>query len=65
MPGVSEKYVLQRFAHFVYNQNNGSFEHIDCAVRIFNRDEYDKLYEEETLEEKLGRGSSYSKFLAV
>ncbi len=46
MPGVSEKYVLQRFAHFVYNQNNGSFEHIDCAVRIFNRDEYDKLYEE-------------------
>lgn len=45
MAGVGEKYVIQRFAHFVYDQNAKNFEHVDCAVRIFNRDEYDKFYE--------------------
>lgn len=41
MAGVGEKYVIQRFAHFVYDQNNRNFEHIDCAARIFGREEYD------------------------
>lgn len=44
MAGVGEKHVIQRFAHFVYDQNNGNFEHIDCAVRIFSRKEYDICY---------------------
>mgnify|MGYP001072805347 CR=1 FL=1 len=44
MTGVGKKYTIQRFAHFVYDQNNKNFEHIDCAIRIFNREEYDKLY---------------------
>ena len=44
MAGVGEKYVIQRFAHFVYDQNAKNFEHIDCAVRIFDRNEYDKFY---------------------
>lgn len=44
MSGVYEKYVLQRFAHFVYDQSNKNFEHVDCAVRIFERKEYDWLY---------------------
>ena len=28
----------------VYDQNKHSFEHIDCAVRIFNKNTYDNIY---------------------
>lgn len=56
MSGVEEKYVLQRFAHFVYNQNSDSFEHIDCAVRVFTREEYDKIHKMVNQNNDPGRG---------
>ncbi len=45
MSNFCGEYAIQRFAHFVYDQNNGNFEHIDCAVRVFDRGGYDRLYE--------------------
>lgn len=53
--GFMNKYVVQRFAHFVYNQNVNNFEHVDCSVRIFNRDEYDKIYEAVSQDHDPGR----------
>lgn len=43
--GVTDRYVIQKFAHFVYDQSLESFSHIDCAVRIFTKDEYRQLYD--------------------
>lgn len=43
--GVTDRYVIQKFAHFVYDQQSKSFSHIDCAVRIFTKDEYSRLYD--------------------
>jgi len=45
VPGVGEKYVIQKFAHFVYDQANENFSHVDGAVRIFMKDEYADIYE--------------------
>lgn len=42
--GYGNNKVIQRFAHLVYDQNKHSFEHIDCAVRIFDKNTYDNIY---------------------
>ena len=45
MPGYYNENVLQRYAHFVYDQDKKTFEHVDCSVRVFDRREYDEIYE--------------------
>ena len=44
MSSFCGEYVIQRFAHFVYDQKNKNYEHIDCAIRIIDRKEYAQLY---------------------
>jgi len=41
----TKKYVIQKFAHFTYNQTRHSFEHVDCAVRIFDKSQYGDIFE--------------------
>ena len=40
-----KKYHIQKFAHFVYDQERKIVEHIDCAVRIFTVDEYVHIFD--------------------
>lgn len=42
--GFGAKYHIQKFAHFVYDQRSGTFEHVDCAVRVHSIEEYDALF---------------------
>ena len=39
-PNFGKKYYIQKYAHFVYDQNRQSIEHVDCAVRVFGINEY-------------------------
>lgn len=39
-PNFGKKYYIQKYAHFVYDQNRQSIEHVDCAVRVFGVNEY-------------------------
>ena len=41
--GKGSKYIIQKYAHFVYDQNTKLFSHIDGAVRIFTRDSYEEI----------------------
>jgi hypothetical protein len=34
--GVSDKYVIHRFAHLIWNTKESNFEHLDCSVLIYN-----------------------------
>lgn len=43
--GVGKQYVVQKFAHFVYDQTKDNFSHVDGAVRIFTKEEYASVYE--------------------
>lgn len=43
-PGFGEKACIQKFAHFVFDQKTGNFSHIDGAVRVFNRREYNNIF---------------------
>lgn len=45
MPGYSEARIIQKFAHFVYDQKSKTFEHVDCAVRLIGRMPYDAAFE--------------------
>ena len=42
-PGFGEKYCIQKFAHFVYDQVKQQFTHIDGATRTFSIDEYAEI----------------------
>ncbi len=44
-PGIGNEYAIQRYAHLVYDQNIGKFEHFDAAVRVFSREDYDEIYQ--------------------
>ncbi len=39
---ADNKYVLQRYAHFIWNENDQTFRHFDCAVRIYTKDVHAK-----------------------
>lgn len=39
-PNFGKKYHIQKYAHFVYDQNRQSIEHVDCAVRVFSISDY-------------------------
>lgn len=43
-PYSSSKYVAQKFVHFTFDRVNDYFEHIDGAVRVFDRNGYENLY---------------------
>lgn len=43
-PGFGEKYCIQKFAHFVFDQASETISHVDGAVRVFSLDEYDAHY---------------------
>lgn len=42
-PGFGKRYHIQKFAHFVYNQEIQTFEHVDCAVRVHEIEDYEGL----------------------
>ena len=42
--GTGTKYVIQKFAHFCYDQRNSMFTHLDGAVRVFDIDAYDNIF---------------------
>ena len=44
IPYCSENYVVQKFVHFTYDRNEKIFEHIDASVRIFEFEEYQKIF---------------------
>lgn len=44
--GSGTRYHIQKFAHLVYDQESGTFEHVDCAVRVHGVEEYDTLFTE-------------------
>ncbi|MDJ0490301.1 hypothetical protein QNA24_28390 [Rhodococcus qingshengii] len=44
LPGFGRKYCIQKFGHFVFDQNQQAITHIDGAVRVFRTDEYDGIY---------------------
>ncbi len=35
-------YVLHRFAHFIWNQENQTFRHLDCSVLIYTKEQHAK-----------------------
>lgn len=40
VPGIGKSYAIQKFAHFVYDQNKKHITHVDGAVRVFTVDGY-------------------------
>lgn len=44
LPGTGNKYCIQKFAHFVYDQQKKCFTHLDGAVRVFSPDEYEVYF---------------------
>lgn len=44
--GVGKKYIIQKFAHFVFDQKKKSVEHIDGAVRYFTHSQYDQIFDD-------------------
>lgn len=67
MVGFGEEYCIQKFAHFVYDQNRKKINHLDGAVRVFSVDEYEKIYsiisKGEDVEEHIGK--RYKMFLVL
>ncbi len=57
--GMGEKYSIQKFAHFCFDQKKECFTHLDGAVRVFELDEYKKYYHQIAsgldLDEKIGK----------
>lgn len=45
-PGLGRKHHIQKFAHFVYDQEDGTFEHLDCSIRVHGIEEYAALFSE-------------------
>jgi hypothetical protein len=43
-PGFSPSKCIQKFGHFVFDQNVGSFNHVDGAVRVLDTEHYEGLY---------------------
>lgn len=43
-PGIGERFCVQKFAHFVYEQNKKCFIHLDGAVRVFSVPEYETIF---------------------
>jgi hypothetical protein len=39
---ADKKYVLQRYAHFIWDNKEQTFRHFDCAVRIYTKDTHAK-----------------------
>jgi len=58
-PGVGEKYSIQKFAHFVYDQQKNCFTHLDGAVRVFTIKEYGGYFE--TVKAKINSGEKIGK----
>lgn len=56
--GMGEKYSIQKFAHFCFDQERECFTHLDGAVRVFQLDDYKKYYHQIEsgldLDEKIG-----------
>jgi len=44
-PGIGEKFCIQKFAHFAYDQDKKYFTHLDGAVRVFTVSEYKTIFE--------------------
>jgi hypothetical protein len=64
-PGVDERYCIQKFAHFCYDQKKGQFYHLDGAIRVFKKEEYidyfKKIETGDDVNEKIG--DRYKMFL--
>ncbi|WP_273716016.1 hypothetical protein [Leuconostoc mesenteroides] len=43
-PYTGEEFVAQKFVHFAFDRNENSFAHIDGAIRIFRKNEYEELF---------------------
>ena len=42
--GLGGKYIIQKFAHFVFDQNKKQIEHVDGSVRYFLHNDYDEAF---------------------
>jgi hypothetical protein len=64
-PGVGDKYCIQKFAHFTFDQNLGCITHLDGAVRVFEVEKYAKYFEliESGLDVEEKIGSRHKMFL--
>lgn len=64
-PGVGDKYCIQKFAHFTFDQNLGYITHLDGAVRVFEVEKYAKYFEliESGLDVEEKIGSRHKMFL--
>lgn len=45
-PGIGDEFCIQKFAHICYDQKNNCFIHIDGAVRVFERNEYEGHFQQ-------------------
>jgi hypothetical protein len=43
-PGTGEKFCIQKFAHFCYDQRLKTFTHLDGAVRVFENTGYESIF---------------------
>ena len=43
--GAGNQYIIQKLGHFVFDQRQQSFEHIDGSVRYFTHEQYEKLFQ--------------------
>jgi len=43
-PGTGDKFCIQKFAHFCYDQQLKKFTHLDGAVRVFENTEYASIF---------------------
>ena len=57
--GVGEQKCIQKFAHFVYDQDKQCFTHLDGAVRVFTVEEYASYFDTvsagDNVDEKIGK----------
>lgn len=45
LPGFGNEYCIQKFGHFVFDQEEQAIVHVDGAVRVFKVEEYRDIYD--------------------
>lgn len=43
VPGIGERFAIQKFAHFEFDQSARAFTHLDCAIRVFELAAYSSV----------------------